>query len=136
MNRHWSDDELLGRLYGIGPQEPHLEECALCGARWRELADRRRLLLDPPAVPEGFLQDQRASILRRLESVSLSRWSRRLVPAFAVLLVVLAVALSGPSPDTGEKLAGLDSQFYSEVYSVVSSAEPRVAAPIRALFQE
>jgi hypothetical protein len=64
-------------------------------------------------------------------------WSYR-PPAFAAALgvLVLALVLSRPAPKPEPSMAANDSQFFTEVYTIVEASEPAAAAPIRGLFEE
>ena len=134
--RHWTDDELIGRLYGLGPDDGHLGECEECAGRWRALEATRGLVLDPPPAPEEFLAGQRRAIHGRLEHPARRPGWLQLAPAAVATaaVVVLAVVLhrSAPAPEPGLS----DAELYAEVYSMVESDEPLAVQPIRALFEE
>jgi hypothetical protein len=134
-DRHWSDDELISRLYGVGPQDGHLEECEDCGQRWRRFLAARERILKPPEVSQELLLRQRRRIYEKLEESEESRaWS--FAPALAVaIMLVLAFVVSGPTPSPEPSLASSDAQFFSEIYSLVNTAEPQATEPIRGLFE-
>ncbi len=134
MLKHWSDDDLINHLYGIGPEEAHLEECEACRARWLALQTQRRQILEEPGPADDFLAAQRRRIYERLEEPE-HGWPFRLAPALAALaVVVLGVVLSRPSPPPQPTLA-LNETFYTEIYSMVESPEPAAVEPIYALFE-
>jgi hypothetical protein len=132
---HWSDDDLIRRLYDVGPENAaHLEECSDCGERWRQLRERRRAMLPDGHVPADLLARQRAAIRERLAA---PRRIATLAPAAAALfLVIAALLLSGPEPGPQPTRASSDAQFFAEIHSIARSAMPRTATPIRALFEE
>lgn len=137
-DRHWNDDELISRLYGVEPLNSHLAECPECARRWEWFRNRRENLRPAePAIGEDLLFRQRKSIIARLD-----RGHRilRLQPASVLAAVLLAFAIlslirqtprsplvSGPQPD---------AQVYEEVFSLVSSSEPEAVQPLRSLFEE
>ena len=55
MSEHWDDDALIRRLYGIGPQDGHLDECLECAQRWEAMSAVRKGVLEPPRTPEILL---------------------------------------------------------------------------------
>ena len=133
--RHWTDDELIGRLYGLGPGDGHLAECKECAGRWRALEATRRLVLDPPPASEEFLAGQRRAIYGRLEyPVRRPGWLQ-LAPAVAATaaVVVLAVVLHRPAPAPEPGLS--DAELFAEVYAMVQSDESVAVQPIRAMFE-
>jgi len=138
MHKHLSEDELIELLYGLGPEESLLGPCELCRHRWQSLLEaRRQFLAGLPQASEAFLAEQRRSIYRKIEAEQPAGW--RLQPAAAlatVALVVLGLLLSLPAPERQPTRASNDSQFFTEVYALVESAEPLAAVPISALFEE
>ena len=142
---HWTDDDLLHHLYGIRMADGHLDACSACQARLRQIRLRKQQSTCAPEFTDQELAAQRRNIYRRLEGPDQARWSfpRSFpwMPAMAtVALLLLGVMLSGPAPeaDVEKELmaSGGDSQFYTEIYASMGSAEPRAASPIRGLFEE
>ncbi len=153
MNRpHLSDDELIGRVYGLDVKddEAHLEACSECSERLRAMGQARMATIDAPRISARRLAVQRQQILERLErpssalvasrGVLASRW----IPAAAVA-ALLAVAMflhqhssvPPPAPAATAVVSGEgDAELFTDVYSMEQDVEPRAAAPIRALFQE
>ena len=137
MSTHFSDEELVDRLYGIGRTDTHLEECERCRQRWLRLQARRRELLMAPEIPADFLAAQRRRVYQRLEQDRDGGWAHRFTPAFAALVVIaLGVVLSRPAPSPQPTLAFNGSDFYTEIYSMVNSTEPLAAEPIHGLFED
>jgi hypothetical protein len=134
--RHWTDDELIGRIYGLEPGDGHLAECEECAGRWRALEAARGLVLDPPPAPEEFLAGQRRAIHDRLEhTVRRPGWLELAPAAVATAaVVVLAVVLYRP-PSPAPQPGLSDAELYGEVYSMVQSDEPLAIQPIRAMFE-
>lgn len=133
--RHWSDDDLVAHLYGLGPEDGHLEECAACGARWRRIVAARARVLQPPAVPEELLGLLRNAVYQGLERDHRGRgrmaWGSIAAAAVAVMAVLLS--LPRPAPETPPQAA--DAELFSEVYSVAASTETLALDPIHALFE-
>ena len=136
MSEHWSDDELIAQLYGVGPQDGHLDGCAECADRWRVLAAARARVVQPPAVPEEFVAGQRRAVYRRL---GFPQRRRALLPFASAMataaIVLLAVLLYRPAPAPQPAPVSSDAELFSDVYSMVQSSEPKAAEPIHALFE-
>ncbi len=134
---HYTGDELLGRLYGAGREDAHLDHCPECRARWEALQSRRaQLLAAGPALDPAFLARQRAAILER---AARSRpLATRLAPAYAAaLLVAMAAVLTRPvEPPAPALSARGDSQVFAEAYALLQRDVPRAGLPIQALFEE
>jgi hypothetical protein len=135
--KHWDDDALIGRLYGVGPDDGHLGDCAECAQRWQTLLARRESVLAQPGLPEELMDRQRREVYQRLESSAKRRWWLPFAPVAATAgVVLLAVVLfrSGPAPPP--VVSSADSGLYTEVYSLVQTSEPQAVEPIHALFEE
>lgn len=134
MNPHLNDDQLLDRLYGVA-DDPHVESCGECSARYREMELRRAELAEPQAISAEFLAAQRRKIQARLEqrpSLGL-KWAPAFAAAVAIaigLLVYRPAKVSAPAADAN------DAQLFAEVYSMEQSTESQAAAPIHALFED
>jgi len=132
--RHWDDEELISRLYGLSPGDGHLEACEECAERWRRLLAVREQVLARPPVSEDRMARQRQAVYGRLEGAGRGRRWLPYVPATAAAAFLLAaVLLYRPAPVPQPNLT--DDEFFSEVYSVARSSEPRAAEPIHALFE-
>jgi len=133
---HWSDEEILAGLYGAGPVDGHPDECADCRQRW-ELMRRRQeeLRLAEPDLSEAFLASQRRAIMARTEGRSRSS-GLQLVPWLgAVVLLLLAILVNRPAPKLQPAPEVSDAQLFEDVFSTVSSSEPRAVETVRSLFQ-
>ncbi len=40
-SRHWTEDELVAHLYGVGPTDGHLEVCNECSSRVHAMEETR-----------------------------------------------------------------------------------------------
>lgn len=133
--RHWSDDELIDELYGVGPGDGHLGECEECQTRRQRLQAARERTLEPVAVSEEFLSRQRRAFHQRLEKRErAARWYRLAPAALATAaVVVLAVALYRPAP--APVAEPNDAQLFAESYSMVASDEPEAVQWVHGLFE-
>ncbi len=133
---HYSDDELLDRMYGIRERaDNHLDQCQECRGRWSALGKSRAAELNRLGTEPGeeILLKQRAAIFEKIEHRSRGQWLPGPIPAFATAAVCLVASfLYQPAPRPVEIS---DAQFFAEIYSVAESNEPRAAAPIQNLFQ-
>ena len=139
--KHWSDDELIARLYGIGPSGMHLEECAECAGRWRQLLAARKRVIAEPAVPEDRMAALRRATLARMEQPARHAWRPGFAGALASLaLLLLALVLSRPAPGPQPTMAVSggppESELFAEIYTTVETTEPAAVTPIRSLFEE
>jgi anti-sigma factor RsiW len=135
--RHWSDDELIGHLYGVGPEDGHLEQCQECAQRWQVLVGVRQQALKAPPMSEELLAGQRQAIYGRLAASSPKRGWLPFAPAAiaAAAVILLAVVLYRPVPTPAPGLGIPDAELYADVYSIVQSNEPLAVEPMHALFE-
>ena len=135
-DKHWNDDVLVERLYGLGAEDDHLERCTDCRQRWEQILARRESVLERPRAPEAFLAAQRQEIFARLEAVTTESPVLYFAYAAAVTVVLtVAVVFSLPTPEPMPSVASSDTQVFEEAFSMASSAEPQALAPIRGLFE-
>ena len=150
--RHWSDDELLRRVYGLAGEgavsDPHLDHCPECGARWRQLLSRRAdavSLAKAGSVSEERLQRQRAAVWERIERPH-AFWLWKWAPAAAAACMLAAglfllhppgfSPVPRPLPASSVPAQLSDSQLFNDVAALSGPEAPRGAAPIRGLFEE
>ena len=137
--KHWTDEELLDRLYGLGPDDDHLDSCGECRERFDRLESRRAALAAEPPVPPAFLASQRQSVMRRATAGSSQSLILRAAAACAAVTVLAVGLLMNRSPErpVPQEVASVsDAQLFAEISTVVADNEPRAAAPIRELFEE
>ena len=135
-DRHWTIEELISRLYGVGGgDEAHLAACASCRARWDGINARRMAVTSPPPVAEERLAAQRRAVWARIDASGTGPLRLRVASglAFAVTAVI-ALLLSMPAPQQSHEVA--DAQFFSEVQSMIEAVEPGAVSPIHGLFEE
>jgi hypothetical protein len=138
--RHWSDEQLIASLYGVGPEDGHLDQCGECRVRMDGLAARRQALAAQPEVSEEFLAAQRRSVYGRIRKMD-SRpgvWFTWAPAAALAATVVIGVTLMRPAPKQQVELAGglPESTLYTEIYNDMAMTQPRAVQPIRGLFEE
>jgi hypothetical protein len=97
LSGHWTDEEMIGYLYGVGPENGHLEHCADCQVRLSAMQTQRQTLesatADNDSVSFDLLAAQRRAIYQRLEQ-PVRWWSVAYVRRLAAGLAA-AVVLSG-----------------------------------------
>jgi hypothetical protein len=145
MNRHWTDDDFIAKVYGLGPEDDHLAECAVCRESWLQFQARRVAVLASAdrEVPAAVLASQRRAIVERIAERD-HPVVKKLVPVFAAagaiaLGLFLTLPTSRPpatSQETRIENPMSDAQLFQEAAAIGQSAEPRGAKPIEALFQE
>ncbi len=146
MNRHWTEDDFIERIYGVGPPDTHLDDCRECHAAWRAFAARRDSLraAEPPQIPAEVLMSQRREIHRRMERPA-KPLVKRVVPVLAaagmLATALLLVRPSAVSPQPPARAIVIenpssDAQFFREMAAMAQSSEPRAAKPIEGLFGE
>jgi anti-sigma factor RsiW len=138
--RHWSDERLIASLYGVGPEDDHLEECSVCRARLERISARRQALATEPEVSDQFLAAQRRSVYARIRE-SESRpgiWFTWAPAAALAATIVFGVTLMRLAPEQRLEVAGglPESTLYTEIYNEVAMTQPRAVQPIRGLFEE
>lgn len=145
---HWTESDLIDRLYGLDPaagqSERHLDECAQCGQAFAELSSRRGQVIAAQAqVSNDQLRAQRQAIWARIEQPQRSAIWRAVPVAATAMLLFVAVALhQAPAPQmepmttAAVQPAVSDTQLFTELASVVNQESPRAADPIRGLFAD
>jgi len=134
MNQHLTTDELVDRLYGVSAGE-HLDHCQDCSQRFLELRARREMAAEPASASYEFLAAQRRNIYARMGERPQVRM--KWVPALAaVLFLAASVALVHRPVEQQVKPEVIDTQLFSDVYSMEQSMEPLAAKPIHELFDQ
>ena len=142
--KHWTENDLVDALYGIGREDGHLETCPECQAAWQACQRRREALAGAHAeagneIPAAFLAAQRRSIYQRMGETA-HRWiGLRLASAMA-LLGMLMVGLLLYRPDQPPRSAHpqeiSDTQLVNDIASMVDSPLPQPMTPVKNLFEE
>ncbi len=135
--KHWTDEELLERLYDVGRDDDHLEVCANCGERWNALLLRRQVSKAGIEVKQSLLLRQRLAVMERIETPTpMLVWWRAAAVLAGCCAMVLSVLIYRPQqPKAAVQTASSDAQFFAEIYFEVQQTEPRAVKPIHRLFQ-
>lgn len=150
-NRHWTDEELIHRLYGVGPDAPqreaHLDSCPECSRRWLAVERRRGELLESmqsASVDHALLRAQREAVFSRMETGPSWRrsllWTRLVPTGATALLLAFAVILYRPVPESPARQSPpavqqvSDEELFRDIASMVNEDAPRAAKPIQGLF--
>ncbi len=145
VSGHWTDDQLIAHVYGIGPEDDHLQECSACQTRLSDMRSYRegmdRIPSKQAEVNVDFLAAQRRQIYAKVAQPT-HWWSgtqtRRWASAAATLLVLgggLMVYEEQHEQDLrNEKVS--DAQLAEQVSSMAQDSEPQSTAPLKALFEE
>ena len=145
VSGHWTDEQLIEYLYGVGPEGSHLDTCRDCHERLSAMQARRQAMeLNLPSHEEAgfqFLAAQRRKIYARLTERS-SWWSefqlRRWASAAAMALVLgggLVVYEENHRHQLLENKVS-DAQLAQDVSLMAQDSEPQPTAPLQALFDE
>ena len=144
MSGHWTDDQLISHLYGVGLETGHLDNCPDCQNRFAAMQLRRKSMESSEVADEissDFLAAQRRAVYARLsEPVRLwSTWQvRRWASGVATVLVIVSGLLVYENSHR-RQLANdqvSDAQLALEVSESVQNDEPTSTAPLQALFDE
>ena len=138
-SEHWTDDQLIDHLYGVGPSDGHLPGCADCLARFAAIETRRRALRPDDSVSDGFLAAQRRAIYARLDQPSRwwQGWPLGRFAAAAALFILLAGSATFYQRHQREIAeARADAQLAQDVSQMSFESEPAATAPLKELFIE
>jgi hypothetical protein len=134
MNKHLTTDEMVEKLYGVGASE-HLDHCHECAQRFLELRERRVIAAEPVPASYEFLAAQRRNIYARMGEQPQVRM--KWVPALAAVVCLVASVVFVHRPaEQAAKPEVIDTQLFSDVYSMEQSMEPLAAKPIHELFEQ
>jgi hypothetical protein len=85
-SEHWTDDQVIAHLYGVGPEGAHLSACAECWPRFEAIEERRKSMLAhnerTDEVSADFLAAQHRAIRARMDEkhgwLRVQHWLRHL----------------------------------------------------------
>ncbi len=143
LSGHWTDEELVAHLYGVGPENGHLDSCEACGVRLGEM-QARRSSLEAVQADEGdafSLAAQRRAIYAKLEQavrwwsfVAVRRWASAGVAALMLGGTVLYYQEHERQQARDAMLS--DAQLAQDVSTLADNPEGLPTAPVQALFDE
>lgn len=144
VSGHWTDEQLIEHLYGIGSDPQHLEECSECRGRLSGMVAARRAIEASVAdgeVPLDLLAAQRRSIYARIDrnqrwpsSLNVRRWAA--MGAMLALLGGGAALYEQARQHEASQSRVTDAELAQEVSQIASDSEPGPTAPLQALFDE
>ncbi len=137
---HWTYEQLLAHLYGVGPEDGHLDDCAACRLRVTEMRANRRsfeaLRASDEDVTFEFLARQRRAIYaalgRKRSLFGMGRWTS----AVAMVAVVAGALIVTEERQQRDKHQISDAQLVEEVSRMAQDPTPTAVAPIEGLFQQ
>jgi hypothetical protein len=143
---HWTDDQLIEHLYGVGPEDGHLDACAECQSRLSGMQERRRLVISDEAIGSEDVSIERLAAQRRRVYFRLTEtpsWSSRLhvrrwASASAVALVFSGGILyyNDYQQQRARDAMLSDAQLAQDVSRLSEDPEAQPTAPLEALFDE
>ncbi len=137
---HWTDEQLLAHLYGVGPEDGHPNDCSACGQRITEMLANRQSIEALRGTHEDvtfeLLARQRRAIyagLGRKRSVfAMGRWAS----ALAMVAFVAGAIIVIEERQQADNRQISDAQLVEEVSQMAQDPTPTAVAPIEGLFQE
>lgn len=144
--KHYTETDFLNRLYEIGREDGHLDECAVCRQQYDHWLAARKQVTREPEVPAGLLMAQRRRILdRTAQPLGSFRNFLRYSPALAMAAMALFAILwkaPGPGPAEVDSPAPVataqlsDAQVMADIYKTAYDMEPQAVAPLHGLFED
>ncbi len=137
-DKHWTDEELLLRLFDVEQPDGHLETCLDCSRRWEAMQSRyeNRPAISGGAI-EGRLAAQRLKIRARLENKR--KLPSMFAPAFAamaVIVLIAALAIIPKQPRQPEPQAMSEDEMFEDMFRAAFNVEPEAIEPVQSLFEE
>ena len=137
---HWTDDQLIAHLYGVGPENRHLDLCADCTARLACMRGLNQSWVSEEVSPD-LLAAQRRSIYAKLAEpekwFSAMHWKRwASAGAASVLLGAGVVLYQEHETQQIYDNALSDAQLAQDVSTMAQNTEAQPTAPLQALFEE
>ncbi len=136
---HWSDEQLIAHVYGVGPEDGHLSGCAECRSRLEPIEARAEDFLERASatdVPADFLAAQRRTIYARLGGNSGRFAVRRWAPALAAVALVAGIAMFEQQRGGMNTDRISDAELVQQASQLAEDSTPQAVAPIEALFGE
>ena len=139
QSAHWTDEQLIDHIYGIGPADGHLTQCEHCLSRLSAMETRRQQISIEKPVSDSFLGAQRRAIYSRLSEPH-HWWSEFSVKRWAAAAAMVAVLLGSATVyqmhrhELAESRA--DAKLALDVSQMSFDSEPEATAPLQGLFVE
>jgi hypothetical protein len=138
-SEHWTDEQLIAHLYGVGPEGGHLNDCAACRQRINQLQTNRQsfeaLRGSAGDVSFEFLSRQRRAIYaglgKKRNIFGFGRWA-----SAVAMVAVVAGAVIVIEERQQDRHQISDAQLVEEVSRMAQDSTPTAVAPIEGLFQE
>jgi len=136
-DNHYSDDELIARLYGLDRGDDHLDRCFQCAERWQAVRNRQATRqAEEATIPEDFWRTQRQAIHTRL-SEKPRVWRPWLSPVLAGAGAIILAILFLWQPFQPEPPVELisDAEIFEEIFRSAVRTEPVSFEPVKLLFE-
>jgi hypothetical protein len=139
QSAHWTDEQIMNHLYGVGPAGGHLSQCDSCSSRLTAMQSRRQGFSIEDSVSDQFLAAQRRAIYARLskthhwwQDVPVRRW------AAGVAMFTVVAGSAALYQDHRQEIAEsrADAQLAQDVSQMSYESEPQATAPLQGLFIE
>jgi hypothetical protein len=140
---HWTDDQLIEHMYGVGPDDGHAAACPDCRVRLSKLEARRAALNagSDNEISHQFLAAQRRRIYSRMaqpvgmwKAIQIRRWASALATGTLLGAGLLYYQNVHQQAELKNQLS--DAQLAQDVSSMAEDREPSPTAPLQALFEE
>ena len=141
---HWTDDELLAFIYGIGPSGNHMDECTGCQSRLAAMKLSRQTVESSAsfteAVDPSFLAAQRRTIYQRMDkpvrwwnAAPVRRWAAG-VATVCILGGSLVVFEHNREMQLAQERMN-DAKLAQEVAAMAQDTDVSSMAPLEGLFE-
>jgi len=141
LSGHWTDDQLIAHLYGVGPDDGHLHECRDCLSRLSVIEGCQEALRSSEEVSFELLAAQRRRIYAKLtrpahwwSGFHLGRWASAGAALFVLGGGVLYYEEQQRQQTANNMLS--DAQLAQDVSRMSENSEAQPTAPLQALFEE
>ncbi len=136
---HWTDEQLVDHLYGVGPADGHLDQCESCINRLSSMHTRRQQVSPEETVSDDFLAAQRRAIYARMskphhwwQDIPVRHWAAS--AAMFSLLAGSAAVYQEHRREVAEARA--DAHLAQEVSQMAFGTDSPSTAPLEGLFIE
>jgi hypothetical protein len=141
---HWTDDELLAFLYGIGPSGDHLDACFECQSRLSAMQSSRQAIEHSASLADSInpslLAAQRRAIYQRMQQ-PVRRWNmllvRRCVGGLATACILggsLFLYQHNREAELAQERIN-DAKLAQEVAAMAQDSDISSMAPLEGLFE-